>query len=131
MTASPGALKGESEERMDTVSAATDEFADFVRSAEPRLRLALGSAFGFHLGEDATAEALAFAWENWERVMASSNPIGYLFGVGRKTVRRGLRRQPPRLPAVRAAGRAGPAVRTTTGSGDAAALFRVDAGRSR
>ena len=102
MTASPGARKGESEERMDTVSAATDEFADFVRSAEPRLRLALGSAFGFHLGEDATAEALAFAWENWERVMASSNPIGYLFGVGRKTVRRGLRRQPPRLPAVRA-----------------------------
>src|SRR6476469_4824619 len=102
MTASPGARKGESEERMDTVSAATDEFADFVRAAEPRLRLALGSAFGFHLGEDATAEALAFAWENWERVMASSNPIGYLFGVGRKTVRRGLRRQPPRLPAVRA-----------------------------
>ena len=70
------ALLGESEERMNPVSAATSEFVDFVRSAEPRLRLALGAAFGFDVGEDATAEALAFAWKNWDRVRASANPVG-------------------------------------------------------
>lgn len=77
-------------------------FADFVRSAEPRLRLALGAAFGFDVAEDATAEALAFAWEHWDRVMSCANPVGYLFGVGRNRARRHLRRRNPRLRAVRA-----------------------------
>lgn len=77
-------------------------FADFVRSTEPRLRLALGAAFGFNVAEDATAEAMAFAWEHWDRVTASDNPVGYLFGVGRNRARRHLRRRHPRLPAVRA-----------------------------
>ena len=77
-------------------------FEDFVRFAEPRLRLALGAAFGFDVAEDAVAEALAFAWENWERVATSANPVGYLFGVGRNRARRHLRRRHPRLPAVRA-----------------------------
>lgn len=87
---------------MNTVAAtATNEFVEFVAVAEPRLRVAFGSAFGFDVGEEATAEAMAFAWEHWARVMASDNPIGYLFGFGRNTVRRSLRRRPPRLPAVR------------------------------
>jgi len=98
------ALLGESEERMNPVSAATSEFVDFVRSAEPRLRLALGAAFGFDVGEDATAEALAFAWKNWDRVRASANPVGYLFGVGRNTARRTRRTCQPDLPAVRSEG---------------------------
>lgn len=78
-------------------------FADFVRSVEPRLRLALGAAYGFDVAEDATAEALAFAWEHWDRVMAAANPVGYLFGVGRNRARRHLHRRHPRLPAVQAA----------------------------
>ena len=85
------------------VASITGEFAEFVASAEPRLRLALGAAFGFDVGEDATAEAMAFAWEHWDRVQASANPVGYVFGVGRNSVRRSRRRQPPRLPAVRPA----------------------------
>ena len=80
---------------------ANQEFADFVVSAEPRLRLALGSAFGFDVGEEATAEAMAFAWEHWDRVLASANPIGYVFAVGRNTIHRSLRRRAPRLPAAR------------------------------
>jgi RNA polymerase sigma factor (sigma-70 family) len=88
---------------MPVTTAPTKEFADFVASAEPRLRLALGSAFGFDVGEDATAEALAFAWEHWDRVRTTGNPIGYVFAVGRNIVRRGLRRRPVRLPPVRAA----------------------------
>jgi RNA polymerase sigma factor (sigma-70 family) len=88
---------------MMPVAAATSEFAEFVASAEPRLRLALGSAFGFDVGEDATAEALAFAWEHWDRVLAADNPLGYVFAVGRNTVRRSRRHRTPRLPAVRSA----------------------------
>lgn len=83
------------------VAAETDEFAEFVASAEPRLRLAFGSAFGSDVGEDATADALAFAWEHWDRVLASDNPVGYVFAAGRNTVRRSLRRRPPLLPVVR------------------------------
>jgi len=83
------------------VAAVTNEFADFVASAEPRLRVALGSAFGFDVGEDATAEALAFAWEHWARVRTSANPVGFVFSVGRNTARRSLRRRPPLLPEVR------------------------------
>jgi DNA-directed RNA polymerase specialized sigma24 family protein len=85
-----------------TPVAATSEFVEFVATAEPRLRLALGAAFGFDVGEDATAEALAFAWEHWDRVMAAANPIGYVFGAGRNWGRDRMRRRAPRLPPVAA-----------------------------
>lgn len=79
----------------------SDEFTEFAKVAEPRLRLALGAAFGFDLAEDAAAEAVAFAWEHWDRVAAAVNPLGYLFGVGRNKARRSLRRsRRPSLPPV-------------------------------
>ena len=86
---------------MTPEAAVASGFAEFVETAAPRLRLALGSAFGFELGEEATAEALAFAWEHWDRVAGLDNPVGYVFGVGRNKVRRSLRRRQPQLPAVR------------------------------
>src|SRR6478735_8358970 len=67
---------------MTPVAPATSEFVEFVATAEPRLRVALGAAFGFDVGEDATAEALAFEWEHWDRVLAADNPVGYVFAVG-------------------------------------------------
>jgi DNA-directed RNA polymerase specialized sigma24 family protein len=80
----------------------SDAFTEFAQVAEPRLRLALGAAFGFDMAQEATAEALAFAWEHWDRVQATSNPIGYVFGVGRNRARRSLNRQRvPFLPPVR------------------------------
>ncbi len=88
---------------MITGAAVADDFTDFVMSAEPRLRIALGSSFGFDLAEDATAEALAFAWEQWDRVVASGNPIGFVFGVGRNRLRRSRPQRPLRLPPVRSA----------------------------
>ena len=86
---------------MTPVAPATSEFVEFVATAEPRLRLALGAAFGFEVGQDATAEALAFAWEHWDRVTASANPIGYVFAAGRNWARDRTRRRTPRLPAIR------------------------------
>jgi DNA-directed RNA polymerase specialized sigma24 family protein len=76
-----------------TDRAETRDFAEFFAEAEPRLRVALVSSLGLELGQEASAEALAFAWENWERVLATRNPIGYLYGVGRNMARTMNRRR--------------------------------------
>jgi DNA-directed RNA polymerase specialized sigma24 family protein len=73
-------------------------FTDFVNQIEPRLRRALVAARGPNLGRDATAEALAWAWEHWPRVQAMDNPAGYLFRVGQSKTRqrrRGWLQQAP------------------------------------
>ncbi len=71
---------------------AASDFETFVLAAEPRLRRALIAAYGFDDGRDATAEALAYAWEHWDRLAGMRNLPGYLFRVGQTRSRR--RRQP-------------------------------------
>lgn len=74
-------------------------FTVFVEEVEPRLRRALSVAFGIELGEEATADALAYAWEHWERIENMENPAGYLYQVGRSRARR--RKVPrPTFPAM-------------------------------
>jgi DNA-directed RNA polymerase specialized sigma24 family protein len=68
------------------------DFEAFVKAAEPRLSRALAAAYGFEDGRDATAEALAYAWEHWARLQHIANLPGYLFRVGQTRSRR--RRQP-------------------------------------
>jgi hypothetical protein len=51
-------------------------FEAFVRVAEPRLRIALAAALGQQRGAEATAEALAYGWEHWDRIGAMDNPCG-------------------------------------------------------
>lgn len=63
------------------------EFEGFLREGEPRLRRALVAAYGFEDGRDATAEALAYAWEHWERVREMPNATGYLFRVAQSSRR--------------------------------------------
>jgi DNA-directed RNA polymerase specialized sigma24 family protein len=69
------------------------DFEDFVGQVEPSLRRAHFSAFGIERGREATAEALAWAWEHWHRVQKMANPGGYLFRVGQSRTRR--RKEPP------------------------------------
>ena len=64
------------------------DFEAFVRDTEPRLSRALAAVFGFEDGRDATAEALAYAWENWSRLQDIGNLPGYLFRVGQTRGRR-------------------------------------------
>ncbi len=71
------------------------EFRDFVDDAEPRLRRGLVAGFGIQSGEDATADAIAFAWEHWVRLREMDNPVGYLFRVGQTSGRRSIR--PPAM----------------------------------
>lgn len=75
---------------------ARSDFEEFVLDVEPRLRLALSAVFGPDGGHDATASALAYAWENWDTVTAMENPAGYLYRVGRSSQRR--RKEPTWLP---------------------------------
>ena len=58
------------------------EFDDFVRATEPRLRRAFVGCRGVDGAHEATAEALAYAWEHRTRVLAMENPAGYLYRVG-------------------------------------------------
>ncbi len=76
-----------------------DAFTEFVTSTEAHLRIALTAAFGPDLGREAAAEALAYGWENWDRVRALDNPAGYLYRVGYNKARR-MRSQPVSLPAI-------------------------------
>jgi RNA polymerase sigma factor (sigma-70 family) len=76
------------------------EFSLFVAEAEPRLSRALTGTYGREIGEEATRDALVYAWENWERVSGMENPVGFLFRVGQSRSRR-YRRKPLVLPEVR------------------------------
>lgn len=64
------------------------EFERFVAAVEARLRIALTALFGPEDGRDAAAAALAYAWEEWDRVSQMANPAGYLYRVGQSSQRR-------------------------------------------
>jgi DNA-directed RNA polymerase specialized sigma24 family protein len=72
-----------------TASRAADEseFEAFVAEVEPRLRRAFVVAYGAERGREATAEALAWAWEHWRRVRGMPNAAGYLYRVGQSRTR--------------------------------------------
>jgi DNA-directed RNA polymerase specialized sigma24 family protein len=78
--------------RPGTASNDRAAFERFVEEAGPKLGRALAAAYGFEDGQDAAAEALAYAWENWHRLQHIANLPGYLFRVGQTRGRR--RRQP-------------------------------------
>lgn len=73
---------------MEVAAGVTEPFTAFVREVEPRLRHALVAVFGQDQGREAVAEALAYAWEQWERVGVMENAAGYLYRVGRSRTRR-------------------------------------------
>ena len=68
-------------------------FEEFAATVGVRLRAGLVAAFGPDAGVDAAAEALAYGWQNWNRVGAMDNPSGYLYRVGRTAARRARRPQ--------------------------------------
>lgn len=78
---------------MLTDQATDSSFETFVKDVEPRLREGLSAALGSDRGREATADALAYAWEHWERVSGMENPVGYLYVLGRNRARRALRRR--------------------------------------
>ena len=81
----------------------TESFSDFARIAEPRLRRALTALYGTETGKDVAAEALLEGWRRWDRVQQMSNPVGYLYAIGRNIGRRSARAV-PHFPAPEEAG---------------------------
>lgn len=63
------------------------EFEAFVNDIEPPLRRALIAAYGFERGRDATAAALGWAWEHWDRARVLDHKVAYLFRVGQSKSR--------------------------------------------
>ena len=79
---------------LDPAPTRARRFQALCIQVEPGLRRALIGAYGSDLGSEATADALAWAWEHLERLESMDNPAGYLWRVGQTAVRR-ARRQPP------------------------------------
>jgi RNA polymerase sigma factor (sigma-70 family) len=78
-------------------------FDAFVTRCGPDLSRVLIARYGVDVGTEVAADALAFAWEQWERVGAMENPVGYLVRVGQSAARRYRRRpvvMPDRVPDV-------------------------------
>ena len=73
---------------MRTKRSREQAFTRFVKETEPRLSYALAAAYGPEVGAEATADALAYAWEHWERIERMGNPAGYLYRVGQSRSRR-------------------------------------------
>ncbi len=69
-------------------------FEEFVGTAGRRLRAGLIAAYGPQTGIEAAADALAYGWENWERLSTMDNPAGYLYRVGQTHARRSRRPEP-------------------------------------
>ncbi|MBF6557002.1 MAG: sigma-70 family RNA polymerase sigma factor [Acidimicrobiales bacterium] len=65
-----------------------EDFRLFVQESEPLLRRAFVAAYGSEQGREATAEALAYAWEHWMRLRGMNNVIGYLYRVGQSRTRK-------------------------------------------
>jgi DNA-directed RNA polymerase specialized sigma24 family protein len=64
------------------------DFERFVLELEPRLRRSLVAALGFENGREATANALAWAWEHWDSLQIIEQRLPYLYRVGLTTLRR-------------------------------------------
>ena len=95
MRALPGVVTREGLRQPDQT---TNEFTAWVDGAEPRLRHALTASFGPQVGEEAVADAIAYAWEHWTDIAGKANPVGYVFGVARNRARRLSSRRPARFP---------------------------------
>ena len=59
-------------------------FDDFVRENQERLWQAIVPLAGPDATSDAVADALAYAWQHWDRVSAMDNPSGYLYTMARR-----------------------------------------------
>ena len=70
-----------------------ERFEGFVLVVEPKLRRALIARYGRERGREATAEALAWAWQHWSRLEGVENPVAFLYRVGQTRSRQ--RQAPP------------------------------------
>lgn len=75
---------------MDTTatSSETPSFEELVELIRLRLRPVLWSRWGVEVGSDVCSEVEEYAWKHHERLLAMSNPLGYLYRVSQSRARR-------------------------------------------
>lgn len=78
---------------MSTRSRLEETFTSFVGESQDGIRFALVAAHGRERGMEAAAEALTYAWEQWERIEPMANPAGYVYKVGHRIA---LKQRPER-----------------------------------
>lgn len=81
---------------------AVTDFETLAGELRPRLARAFVAAYGPERGQEALAESMAWAWENFEDLRSMDNPAGYLYRVGQSRTR--PRRTPPVFPAPEVVG---------------------------
>lgn len=85
---------------LNTVDAGFDSFEGFIVTASVRLRRAFVARYGVDFGVEACSESIAWACANQTRLMAMTNPVGYLYRVGQTAIRSQVRWQrAPLFPA--------------------------------
>jgi RNA polymerase sigma-70 factor (ECF subfamily) len=72
------------------------EFEEFVGDARISLARAFTAAYGPERGQEALAEAMAYAWTHFDELRAMDNPVGYLYRVGQSRTR--PRKRAPLFP---------------------------------
>lgn len=75
-------------------------FSNFLLMVEPKLLQSLVATYGPVDGREATADALSWAWEHWERLAVVENKVGYLYRVGQTATRRNSTPHAPLASAV-------------------------------
>ncbi len=87
----PGGLSGDVTDVPILVSLAVGRdrvaFEQFVATHQARFRDAMVARYGLQQGVDATASAMAYAWEHWERIGVMDRPCAYLFRVAQSSLR--------------------------------------------
>ena len=78
-------------------------FSTFVVTDGASLRRVLVAHYGVEVGSEVASDALAWAWEHWDRVQKMDNPCGFLYRVAQSSARRHRRWQrhvvlPPEAP---------------------------------
>jgi DNA-directed RNA polymerase specialized sigma24 family protein len=79
----------------DVEQAVDTGFEAFVARVERPLRHILVARLGVERGREATAEALAWAYEHWQEAQGLDAPVGYLARVGTSRTRPRKRRLLP------------------------------------
>jgi DNA-directed RNA polymerase specialized sigma24 family protein len=82
----------------EPLATTVEAFAAFAKEAEPRLTRALVALYGMDVGPDAVNEALVEGWRRWDRVAGMTNPVGYLYAIGRSYGRRSVPAAAPVFP---------------------------------
>jgi RNA polymerase sigma factor (sigma-70 family) len=73
--------------RPRVVDESAEQFAEFVAVDGLRLRRIMTARYGVEAGGDIHADSVAWAWQNWAKLQAMENPVGYLYRVAQSSAR--------------------------------------------